>query len=92
MRFEDSVDIAMGVILAFFVLMIARGLVRWRSDGEEEVSGGLMGGVVPLSYLLRGVVSDGLLVVMLSVAFALLIVWRVRLSRRRRHDGRAAGA
>lgn len=92
MRFENSVDIAMGAILAFFVLMIVRGLLRWPSDGEEEVSGGLMGAVVPLSHLLRGTVSDGLLVAMLSVTFALLIVWRVRLRRRRRHHGRAAGA
>lgn len=89
MGFEDSVDVAAWVFLACFVVMIARGLVRWRSDGEDEAHAGLMGAVFPVFHLLSGIVPYGLLTALTAFTLAVLIVWRLRLSRRRRREGGA---
>lgn len=91
MRFEDSVDIAMWVGLAVFGLVIVYGFVRWRSDGEKIVNSGLMVALFPLFHLLGRVMSEGLQIAMFVVTGALLIVWRVNLSRRRRRQGGVAG-
>jgi hypothetical protein len=85
------VDVVMwsGVIVCG--ALAVRGIVNWRSGGQDDVCSALLGVLAPAIYLFGGVVSNN------DVRFGVALVWlvgaldwRIRLSRK--GSTRAAGS
>ena len=86
----NRVEIVMWVALLFCAVEVVRGGLKWRSGGQESLSSGLFASLAPVVFLLRHVPSRALWLALVAV-YAPIVIWRLRLWRRRQRDASQAG-